>query len=152
MTKPETWLNCFFVVELSWCFLSSLRSSDVDSDRVTETKKKKKKRRQRDSETDQHSSGAAHRNRGSEERESHKRRHYDFKDTQHDNGFSPEKRQRTDYDDGRSDHLLPSNHTSPSNGPTHRHLNGYTGITCFSHVKSPSTSHHHRHHHHQMLQ
>lgn len=110
----------------------------MDSDRATETKKKKKKRRQRDSESEQHSSGAAHKNRSSEERESRKRRYYDIKDTKHDNGFSPEKRQRTDYDDGRSDHLLPSNHTSPPNGSTHRHLNGYTGITSFSHSKSSS--------------
>ncbi|XP_073346088.1 uncharacterized protein usp42 isoform X2 [Pagrus major] len=103
--------------------------SDADSDRATETKKKKKKRRQRDSEAEQHSSGEArsHKNRSSEERESRKRRYYDSKDTKHDNGFSPEKRRRTEYADGRGDHVLPSNHTSPTNGSTHRHLNGYTG-------------------------
>lgn len=138
---------CFFVLDLSWRFLSSPRSSDADS--VTETKKKRKKRRRWDSETEQHSSGAAHRNRGSEERDSHKRRYCDLKDPQHDEGFPPEKHRRTDHDDDRSDHLLPSNHTSPSNGSTHRHLNGYTGITSFSHAKSSSTKHHH---HHQMLQ
>lgn len=137
-----------FFLFLSWCFLSSPRSSDADS--VTETKKKKRKRKQWDSEPEQHSSGAAHRSRGSEERESPKQRCHDLKDPQHDQGFSPEKRQRTDYDDDRSDHLPPSNHTSPSNGSAHHHLNGYTGITSFSHAKSSSTTH--RHHHHQMLQ
>ncbi|XP_036937557.1 ubiquitin carboxyl-terminal hydrolase 42 [Acanthopagrus latus] len=104
-------------------------SSDADSDRATETKKKKKKRRQRDSEAEQHSSGDArsHKNRSSEEKESRKRRYYDSKDTKHDNGFSPEKRRRAEYADGRGDHVLPSNHTSPTNGSTHRHLNGHIG-------------------------
>ncbi|XP_044034881.1 ubiquitin carboxyl-terminal hydrolase 42 [Siniperca chuatsi] len=107
-------------------------SSDVDSDRATETKKKKKKkkkRRQRDSEAEQHSLGAArsHENRNSEERESRKRHYYDIKDTKHNNGILPEKRRRTEYADGSSDHLPPSHHTSPTNGSTHRHLNGYTG-------------------------
>ncbi|XP_070846131.1 ubiquitin carboxyl-terminal hydrolase 42 [Chaetodon trifascialis] len=105
-------------------------SSDGDSDRATEAKKKKKKkRRQRDSEAEQHSPGAArsHKNRGSEERESRKRRYHDIKDTKHDSDLSPEKRQRTDYADGRSEHLLPSNHTSPTNSSIHRHLNGYQG-------------------------
>lgn len=110
------------------CFLSSLRSSDVDSDRATDTKKKKKKRRQRDSEAEQHSPGAArsHKNRSSEERESRKRRYHDIKDAKHDNGFSPEKRRRTDYVDGSSDHLLPAQRTSPTNSSTHRHLNSYS--------------------------
>lgn len=100
-------------------------SSDVDSDRATESKKKKKKRRQRDSEAEQHSSGAArsHKNRSSEERESRKRRYHDMQDTKHDDGFPLEKRQRTDYTDG-SNHLLPSVHTSPTNGSS-PHLNGH---------------------------
>lgn len=104
-------------------------SSDVDSDRAIETKKKKKKKRQRDNEAEQHSPGAArsHKNRSSEERESRKRRYNDIKDAKYDNGYSPEKRRRTDSTDGRNDHLLPSNHTSPANGSTHRHLNGHTG-------------------------
>lgn len=120
------------------CFLSSPRSSDADSDRATETKKKKKKRRQRDSEAEQHSSGDArsHKNRSSEEKESRKRRYYDSKDTKHDNGFSPEKRRRAEYADGRGDHVLPSNHTSPTNGSTHRHLNGHIGMTGFSFSQS----------------
>ncbi|XP_039990832.1 ubiquitin carboxyl-terminal hydrolase 42 isoform X2 [Xiphias gladius] len=104
--------------------------SDVDSDRATEMKKKKKKnRRERDSEAEQHSPGAAqsHKNRSSEERESRKRCYYDVKDAKHDNGFSPEKRRRTCYSDGSSDHLPLSHHTSPTNGSAHRHLNGYTG-------------------------
>lgn len=115
-------------------FLPSPRSSDADSDQATETKKKKKKRRQRDSDAEQHSSGEArsHKNRSSEERESRKRRYYDNKDTKHDNGFSPEKRRRTEYADGRGDHVLPSNHTLPTNGLTHRHLNGHIGMTGFS--------------------
>lgn len=105
-------------------------SSEVDSDRATETKKKKKKKkRQRESEAEQHSPGAArsHKNRSSEERESRKRRYHDIKDGKHDNGFSPEKRRRTDCTEGSSDHLVPSRHTSPTNGSTHGHLNGYTG-------------------------
>ncbi|XP_018527978.1 ubiquitin carboxyl-terminal hydrolase 42 isoform X3 [Lates calcarifer] len=105
-------------------------SSDGDSDRAAEIKKKKKKkRRQRDSEAEQHSPGAAHdhKNRSSEERESRKRRHHDTKDAKHDNGLSPEKRRRVDDADGSSNHLPPSHHTSPTNGSTHRHLNGYTG-------------------------
>ncbi len=113
----------------------------MDSDRATETKKKKKKkRRQRDSEAEQHSPRAARsdKNRSSEERESRKRRYYDVKDTKHDSGFSPEKRRRTDYADGSSDHLPPSHHTSPTNGSTHHHLNGYTGITGFSQSKLSS--------------
>ncbi|XP_035525816.1 ubiquitin carboxyl-terminal hydrolase 42 [Morone saxatilis] len=110
--------------------LHHTRSSDVESDRAAETKKKKKKkRRQRDSDAEQHSPGAArsHKSRSSEERESRKRRYYEIKDTKHDNGLSPEKWRRTDCADGRNDHLLPSNHTSPTNGSVHRHLNGYTG-------------------------
>lgn len=105
-------------------------SSDVDSDRATETKKKKKKKkRQRDSEAEQHSPAAprSHKNRSSEERENRKQRYSDVKDTKHDNGFCPEKRRRTDDTDGSSDHLPPSNHTSPTNGSAHHHLNGYTG-------------------------
>ncbi|XP_031147109.1 ubiquitin carboxyl-terminal hydrolase 42 isoform X2 [Sander lucioperca] len=104
--------------------------SEVDSDRAAETKKKKKKkRRQRDSEAEQRSPGAArsHRNRSSEEMESRKRRYHDVKDAKHDNGFSPEKRRRTDYTDGSSDHLLPSIHPSHTNGSTHHHLNGHKG-------------------------
>lgn len=102
-------------------------TSDVDSDRANETKKKKKKRRQRDSEAEHHSSGASqsHKNRSSEERESRKRRYYDTKDTKHDNGFSLEKRRRTDYTDGSGDHLMLSVHTSPKNISSHHHLNGY---------------------------
>lgn len=104
----------------------------MDSDRAAETKKKKKKKRQRDSAAEQHSPGAArsHKARSSEERESRKRRYYDIKSAKHDNACSPEKRRRTDYTDGSSDHLLPSQHASPTaNGPTHSHLNGFTGIT-----------------------
>lgn len=103
-------------------------SSDADSDRATETKKKKKKKkRQRDGAAEQHSPGAtqSHKARSSEERESRKRRYYDVKNAKHDNACSPEKRRRTDYTD---DHLIPSQHTSPTaNGSAHRHLNGYTG-------------------------
>lgn len=117
------------------------RSSEVDSDRAAETKKKKKKkRRQRDSEAEQRSPGAArsHRNRSSEEMESRKRRYHDVKDAKHDNGFSPEKRRRTDYTDGSSDHLLPSIHPSHTNGSTHHHLNGHKGITASSQSESSS--------------
>ncbi|XP_045925330.1 ubiquitin carboxyl-terminal hydrolase 42 isoform X3 [Micropterus dolomieu] len=112
-------------------------SSDVDSDRATETKKKKKKRRQRDNEAEQHSPRAARKNGSSEEKESRKRHYNDIKDTKHDNGLSPEKRRRTDYADGSSDRLLPSRHTSPTNGSTHRHVNGYTG-NSYSQTNSDS--------------
>ena len=114
-------------------FLFSPRSSEVDSDRTTETKKKKKKKRRRDSDSsEQHS----RKNRSSEERESRKRRHHDNdKDAKHDNGYSSEKRRRTDHVDGSGDHLAPSNHTSPTNGSTHRHLNGYAGTTGVPHSK-----------------
>ncbi|XP_026170667.1 ubiquitin carboxyl-terminal hydrolase 42 isoform X2 [Mastacembelus armatus] len=103
--------------------------SDGDSDRVTEIKKKKKKKRQRDSEAEQHSPGTSqsHKNRRSEERESLKRCYYDNKDAKHDDGFLPEKRRRTDYSDSSSDHQHPPYHTSPRNGSTHHHLNGYAG-------------------------
>lgn len=124
MAKPVS-----FHRACSSCCLSS-RSSGVDSDRANETKKKKKKKRQRDSE--QLDSGAAHRNRGNEEeRKSHKRAYDDIQDTKNDEGVSPEKRRRTEDDAGRSDHLQPSNHISPPDGPTYRHLNGYKGITHF---------------------
>lgn len=116
------------------------RSSEVDSDRATETKKKKKKkRRQRESEAEQNSPEAArsHKNRSSEERESRKRRYDDVKDTKHDSGFSPEKRRRTDHTHGGSNHL-PSNQTSPSNGSTRHHFNGYTGTTGSSQSESSS--------------
>ncbi|XP_042364195.1 ubiquitin carboxyl-terminal hydrolase 42 isoform X3 [Plectropomus leopardus] len=106
--------------------------SEMDSDRAAETKKKKKKkRRQRDSEVEQHSPGAtrSHKNRSSEERESRKRRYYDTKD----DGYSPEKRRRTDYTDGSSYHQLSSNHTLATNGSAHRHLNGHIGMTGSSH-------------------
>ncbi|XP_047465111.1 ubiquitin carboxyl-terminal hydrolase 42 [Mugil cephalus] len=106
------------------------RSSDVDSDRTTETKKKKKKkRRHHDSDPELHSPSAArsHRNRSSEERERRKRRYSDFKDSKHENGFSPEKRRRTDTADVSSDHPTRSHHTPPTNGSAYHQLNGYTG-------------------------
>ncbi|XP_053197174.1 ubiquitin carboxyl-terminal hydrolase 42 [Scomber japonicus] len=99
-------------------------SSDVDSDRATEAKKKKKKKKR------QHSPSTAqsHKARSSEERESRKRRYYDTKNSKHDDACSPEKRRRTDYTDSNGDHLISSQHTSPTeNGSNHRHLNGYTG-------------------------
>lgn len=97
-------------------------SSEADSDRATETKKKKKKkRRHRHSDSEQRSPGAG---RTSEERHGRKRRRSDSKPR---NGFSPEKRRRTDYTDGGGDHRPPSRHTSPTNGSTRRHFNGYAG-------------------------
>lgn len=107
------------------------RSSDVDSDRATDVKKKKKKkrRRQRDSSAEQLSPAAARSRRSSSEerdRQERKRRHEDAKAARRDNSsVSPEKRRRTEQDDGP----LPSSHTPPTNGSTHRHLNGYTGTT-----------------------
>ncbi|KAM6898725.1 ubiquitin carboxyl-terminal hydrolase 42 isoform 1-T2 [Lycodopsis pacificus] len=104
-------------------------SSEVDSDRTAETKKKKKKKQTpRDSE--QHSPGAAaqsHKSRSSEEEESRKRRYDDGKEAKQDPAFLPEKRRCTDYNDGISEHLLSSNHASPTNGSSHHHLNGYKG-------------------------
>lgn len=73
-------------------------SSDIDSDRATESKKKKKKKRRH----------------GSEEREYRKRRHDDDKH----NGCSPDKRRRTEYNHSVS---------PPSNGLSHHSLNGHTG-------------------------
>lgn len=72
-------------------------SSDIDSDRATESRRKKKKKRR-------HSS---------EEREKRKRRHDDSK-----YDCSPEKRRCTEYN-----HPKPL----ASNGVSHHHLNGHTG-------------------------
>ncbi|XP_030610264.1 ubiquitin carboxyl-terminal hydrolase 42 [Archocentrus centrarchus] len=104
-------------------------SSDGDSDRPAEAKKKKKKkRRHRDSDPEQHSPDAArsHRNRSSEERERRKRHYADIKDSKQEDGYSPEKRRRTE---GSGSHLLPSHHTAPTNGSNYGHLNGYTGYS-----------------------
>lgn len=123
------WFHC---VVFFFCFFSSNRSSDVDSDRAFETrKKKKKKRRHRDG--DSHISDAArsHKNRSSDETENRKRHFSDIKDSKHDDGFSPAKRRCTDYAPVSRDHLPSSHHTPPSNGSTHGHLNGFTGFTSF---------------------
>lgn len=112
------------------CFLSLPCSSDVDSDRATETRrKKKKKRRRRDSDSEQRSPGAArgHNNRSSEERESRKRRHSVTKDSKHDGSSPPEKRHRMDYAAGSRDQFLPPHHNPTSSDSTHAHLNGPTG-------------------------
>ncbi|XP_061765066.1 ubiquitin carboxyl-terminal hydrolase 42 isoform X2 [Nerophis ophidion] len=97
--------------------------SDQDSDRAYELKKKKKKRRHQSS---QHSPDYR-----SEERENRKRRHSDTTNTRgDDNGCSPEKCRRIDYADANRGHLVPSHSTSPAaaaQGPSHSHLNGYTG-------------------------
>lgn len=77
-------------------------SSDGDLDRASETKRKKKRRHD------------------SEERESRKRRHYDNKDNKN-NGCSPEKRRRSEYD-----HSLSPLH-SPTNGSAPHPLNGCAG-------------------------
>ncbi|XP_034414049.1 ubiquitin carboxyl-terminal hydrolase 42 isoform X1 [Cyclopterus lumpus] len=101
-------------------------SSEVDSDGANETKKKKKKRRQRDSEQPSPGAGRSHKSRSSE-KESRKRRYDDVKEAKRDNASLPEKRRCSDYADGSREHLPSSNHTSPTNGSTHHHLNGYKG-------------------------
>lgn len=100
------------------------RSSD-DSDRDTK-KKKKKRRRQRDSEAEQHSP-RSYKNRSSEERESHKRHYDDYKNSKHDDGYSPEKRRRIDHMGDNGDHQLPSHHALPTNDTSPHRLNGFTG-------------------------
>ncbi|XP_040922713.1 ubiquitin carboxyl-terminal hydrolase 42 [Toxotes jaculatrix] len=126
--------------------LSKEREDSSEPRHSKKHKKSKKKKKSKDkdryrergdgSEQRSPESAQSHKNKSSEERESRKRRNHDIKDAKHDNGCSPEKRRRTGYPDRSSDHLPASQHASPTNGSTHHHLNGYTGITGLSHSKS----------------
>ncbi|XP_034070700.1 ubiquitin carboxyl-terminal hydrolase 42 [Gymnodraco acuticeps] len=110
-------------------------SSEADSDRAADPKKKKKKRRRR-SESEQPGPSRVRGNKSSEERESSKRRYYDSKDAKQHNGYSPEKRRRTDHSSGSSEQLPPSNPTSPTDA-SNQHLNGYKG-NGYSHTNGDS--------------
>nr|XP_057918419.1 ubiquitin carboxyl-terminal hydrolase 42 isoform X2 [Doryrhamphus excisus] len=97
-------------------------SSDPDSDRTSELKKKKKKRRHQ---SEQQSPDAR-----SEERENRKRHHSGTNDARnYSDGCSLEKCRRVNYADANHVPLVPPNSTFPTAdaGPSHCHLNGYTG-------------------------
>ena len=120
-TKP--YISVYCGLRPVMCFPSYPRSSDVNSDRIADLKKKKKHRRQRNVEAKQKSTEAAQRLKNSG---SCKQSYDETEDDTH-NGF-PQKRQRTAYTDPRIDHLNPSQPISATNGSTHHHLNGHTGI------------------------